>query len=297
VAIDPPRSTGDRAVIVGLLSRRTAFRRYAGDSTRRGSGRLSDEQVLAANVDVAFVVCGLDGDFDLRRIERYLAVVYAGGATPVVVLNKTDIDLDLEGHRSAVAAVAPGVPIFAISAREGTGVTELVAAHLHPGTTTVVLGSSGVGKSTLANTLLGQERQRTAETRSDSRGRHTTRTREMLRLPSGALLIDTPGIRALEVVGAVTGLDDAFADLETIAVNCRFRDCAHRTEPGCAVRAAVVSGELEPARLASYDKPEREAAHVERTTNPLARTVEQRRWKAINKSVKIGMRAKYGEDR
>jgi ribosome biogenesis GTPase / thiamine phosphate phosphatase len=298
LAVDPPDGRGGPAVIHGLLERRSAFRRYAGERGRGGPARLIDEQVLAANVDVALIVAGLDGDFDLRRIERYLAVVFSGGATPVLVLNKADVDPDVALHRLAASSVAPGVAVHVISARDGSGVDALAATTLPPGTTAVVIGSSGVGKSTLANALLGTERQRTRDVREDdSRGRHTTTSRELLRLPTGAVLIDTPGIRALEVTGAADGLDDAFAEIAAVAVECRFRDCRHEGEPGCAVEAAIATGVLDAARLNAYRKLEREAAHATRTVDPLARAEDRRRWKAIHKSVSVHMRTKYGSDR
>jgi ribosome biogenesis GTPase / thiamine phosphate phosphatase len=288
--------TGGPAVVHAVLPRRSAFRRFAGDSNRSGSARITDQQILAANVDVALLVAGLDGDFNLRRLERYLAVAYAGGATPVVVLNKADLDTDLDGHRVAAAAVAPGVPVHAISALDGRGVDELAAAWLAPGTTAVVLGSSGVGKSTLLNRLLGEERQRTAGVREDdSKGRHTTRHRELVPLPGGALLIDTPGIRSIDVAGAEDGIDDAFADIAELAIACRFRDCRHEREPGCAVLVALAAGSLDPARLDSYRKLEREAARVAREADPLLRTEERRRWKMIHASVRTHMQRKYGE--
>ena len=202
-------------MVQAVLPRRTFFLRNASDGGRRDGLRVADEQVLAANVDVAFVVAGLDGDFNLRRLERYLAVAWSGGATPVVVLNKADIAVDLESLRVAAGSVAPGTEVVAISARTGDGVADLAARHLAPGRTAVVLGSSGVGKSTLVNALLGHEHLRTRAVREDdSRGRHTTTHRELVRLPGGALLIDTPGIRSLGVTGAGEGLDPAFADID-----------------------------------------------------------------------------------
>lgn len=297
VAADADDGAGDGgpAVVHAVLPRRSAFRRFAGDSNRSGSGRISDQQVLAANVDVALLVAGLDRDFNLRRLERYLAVAHAGGATPVVVLNKADLDADVAGHRVAAEAVAPGVRVHAISALEGHGVDELAATHLAPGTTAVVLGSSGAGKSTLVNRLLGEERQRTSAVRlDDSKGRHTTRYRELVPLPGGALLIDTPGIRSIEVAGAEDGIDDAFADIAGLAAGCRFRDCRHEREPGCAVLAARADGGLDPSRLDSYRKLEREAARVAREADPLLRAEERRRWKMVHASVAKHMQHKYG---
>ena len=284
---------GDGQVVIrAVLPRRTVFRRGAED------GHAVDEQILAANVDVALVMTGLDGDFNLRRIERYLSVAHAGGATPVVVLNKTDIAVDLAGLRAAADSVAPGTEVVAISARTGEGVNDLAERHLVPGRTAVVLGSSGVGKSTLVNALIGYERMDTGAVREDdARGRHTTTHRELIRLPSGALLIDTPGIRSLGVAGAADGLNSAFSDITDIAVGCRFTDCLHEHEPGCAVRTALADGRLTRARLDSQRKLEKEAAHVARSGNRLLREAERKRWKAISQASSRHMDAKYGRDR
>jgi ribosome biogenesis GTPase / thiamine phosphate phosphatase len=284
------------AVIAAILPRGSAFRRSAADASRRGSGRTADEQVLAANVDVAFLVAGLDRDFNLRRIERYLAVAWSSNVTPVVVLNKADLADDLEGRLLAVEAIAPGVPIVVVSALNGDGLSE-VEAHLRPGRTAVVLGSSGVGKSTLLNALLGEARQATAAVRADdSRGRHTTTHRELFELPGGGLLIDTPGIRSLEVAGADEGIAAAFDDVAAIAERCRFADCRHDGEPGCAVQLALDEGRLSPQRFESHRKLEREAAHAVRKADPAARLEEKKRWKAIHKAVGKHMDRKYGEE-
>ncbi len=289
--------SGDPAVIAAVLPRRSAFVRSAADASRRTAGHLADEQVLAANVDVAFLVAGLDHDFNLRRLERYLAVAWSSGVTPVVVLNKADVARDLDGRLVAVESIAPGVPIVVLSALTGDHVTDL-APYLVAGTTAVVLGSSGVGKSTLVNALLGELRQATAEVREeDSRGRHTTTHRELFALPGGALLIDTPGIRSLEVAGADVGVETAFDDIAEIASGCRFSDCRHQGEPGCAVRVALDDGRLSEDRLASHRKLERELARAERKEDPRAQATELRRWKQIHKTVARHMTDKYGEDR
>jgi len=296
VAVDVPAAGTGPAVIHAVLARRSFFRRSAGDASRRRSGAIANEQVLAANVDVALLLSGLDADFDVRRLERYVSVAYAGGVSPVVVLNKADVDPDLDGHIIAAQAVAPGVPVHAISARTGLGVDDLVARHVVPGSTVVFLGSSGVGKSTLVNRLLGEERQKTNAVREDdSRGRHTTTTRELLRLPGGALVVDTPGIRALEVTWADEGLDETFVDIGSIAASCRFSDCRHESEPGCAVLAAVADGRFDASRLASHRRLEREAAHANRQVDRLAAAANRQRWKAVHKSVHQHMKQKYGD--
>ncbi|MEA2620395.1 MAG: ribosome biosis GTPase / thiamine phosphate phosphatase [Chloroflexota bacterium] len=283
-------------VIAAILPRRSVFKRVAADASRRGN-RLDDEQVMASNVDVALLVAGLDNDFNLRRIERYLAVAAGSRIRPVVVLNKADLADDVDGRLVAVDAVAPGVATVAVSARTGLGLDGL-RRHLLPGTTAAILGSSGVGKSTLVNALLGEDRQATAEVRlSDSRGRHTTTHRELFELPGGALLVDTPGIRALEVLGAEEGVEAAFDDVADIAAACRFSDCRHEAEPGCAIRTALADGTLSEERLASHRKLERELARAAREGDPRARAEHRRTWRIIQKSVDEHMHRKYGGDR
>ena len=241
---------------------------------------------MAANVDVAFLVAGLDRDFNVRRLERYLAVAWSSGGSPVVVLNKADVAEDLEGRLVAVAAIAPGVPVVVLSALTGDRLADL-GRHLQPGPTAVVLGSSGVGKSTLVNALLGEQRQATAAVRGDdSRGRHTTTHRELFVLPGGALLIDTPGIRALEVVGAEEGVEAAFDDIAELAARCRFSDCRHDGEPG--LRRAWGDRGRDPVDRSSGEPSETGAgactcgtqgrsAGAGRGTTPLASHLEVRR--------------------
>jgi ribosome biogenesis GTPase len=290
-------NSDDHAVIASILPRRSAFVRSAADATRRTAGHLVDEQVLAANVDAAFLVAGLDHDFNVRRLERYLALAWSSSIRPVIVLNKADIALDLDQRLVEVESVAPAVPIVVLSALTGDHVTDLLA-HLAPGQTAVVLGSSGVGKSTLVNALLGEQRQLTAAVREDdSRGRHTTTHRELFELPGGAVLIDTPGIRALEVAGAEEGVETAFEDIADLALRCRFSDCRHEGEPECAVRAALDDGRLSAGRLASHRKLERELAHAERKGDARTRAAATKRWKSIHKAVARQMQTKYGRVR
>lgn len=286
----------DEGVIAAILPRRSVFKRMAADGTRRAPG-LDDEQVMASNVDLALLVAGLDNDFNLRRIERYLAVAWSSGITPVVVLNKADLADDLDGRLVAVDAISPGTATVAVSALTGVGLDDLLR-HLRPGLTAAILGSSGVGKSTLVNALLGEDRQKTADVReSDSRGRHTTTHRELFELPGGALLVDTPGIRALEVLGAEEGVEAAFDEVAEIAAGCRFSNCGHEGEPGCAVRQALDDGRLSEDRLASHRKLERELARTVRQTDPRARAEHRRTWRLIQQSANEQMDRKYGPDR
>lgn len=243
------------ATIDALLPRRTVFsRKAAGDETV--------EQVVAANVDVVFLVSALGPDLNLRRLERYLAAGWDSGADPVVVLNKSDLADDLAAETAEVEAVAFGVPVHVVSAADGTGLGEL-ARHVEGNRTAALLGSSGVGKSSLVNRLLGSERQDVADLRADGRGRHTTTHRELIPLPGGGLLLDTPGMRELGLWEAGAGLDQTFADVAELAAACRFRDCAHKGEPGCAVLDAVAEGRLPAERLESYRKLLGELRHLE----------------------------------
>lgn len=290
-----PRLDERSGTIHAVLPRRSAITRTAGDSNRRGTGHLADEQVMAANVDVALIVASIAIAPNLRRLERYLALAWGSDTTPVLVLNKADLASDVVDAVTRVESVAVGVDIHPVSAISGSGL-EAVACHLAPGRTAVVLGPSGVGKSTLVNALLGEERQVTRAIReADGRGRHTTTHRELIPLPSGALLVDTPGIRSLELLDADDGVDLVYGDIETLAEACRFHDCRHRDEPGCAVRAAVDDGSLDGGRLAGYRKLQRHEAHVDRQTDLRAREAERRRWKVISRSVNEQMRRKYGE--
>ncbi|MPZ16319.1 MAG: ribosome small subunit-dependent GTPase A [Luteitalea sp.] len=234
-------------LIEGVLPRRSHF-------SRKAAGRVIEQQVLAANVDTVFLVSGLDHDFNTRRIERYLVTAWAGGAAPVVVLNKADRCDDIDARLRDVEAIAPGVPIVVTSAGRGDGLEKL-RSHVRPRRTVAFLGSSGVGKSTLINRLLGEARQATREVRaSDQRGRHTTTHRELIAVPGGGLLIDTPGMRELQLWEGDGALEAAFPDIEALATDCHFTDCRHDREPRCAVKQAVADGRLPAVRLAQYQK-------------------------------------------
>lgn len=242
------------------------------------------EQVLVANVDVAFLVMGLDErDFNVRRLERYLTTAWEGGALPVIVLNKLDLAADLEAQLAETETVAFGVPIHAVSARSGEGVDEL-RRHLAGGRTVVLLGSSGVGKSSIINRLLGEERFPTGDLRSDGRGRHTTSHRELVPVETGGVIIDTPGLRELQLWDADEGLDKAFADIADLIAQCRFSNCAHDTEPGCAIKEALADGSLPVDRWESYLKLQRELERLERKLDPKLQSEERKRWVAVTKA-------------
>jgi ribosome biogenesis GTPase / thiamine phosphate phosphatase len=242
------------------------------------------EQVLVANVDVVFLVMGLDErDFKVRRLERYLTTAWEGGATPVVVLNKADLAFDLDTQIGETEAVAFGVPIDVVSAETGEGI-ERLRRHFAGNPTVALLGSSGVGKSSIINRLLGEEHFRIGDVRSDGRGRHTTAHRELVAVPGGGVIIDTPGLRELQLWETDGGLDQAFVDVAELIAQCRFSDCEHRTEPGCAVKAALSDGSLPAERWESYQKLQRELARLERKFDPKLRSEQRKKWAAITKS-------------
>lgn len=266
--------SGTKATIRAVLPRRAKI-------SRKVAWHETEEQVLAANMDTVFVVSSLDRDLNLRRLERYLATAWESGAQPAIALNKSD--LCPEAERAALVAmveqIAFGVPVHPVSAMTGEGMATM-RLHLGAGRTAVLLGSSGVGKSSLINCLLGARELATQEPRSDGRGRHTTTRRELIALPCGGLVVDTPGLRELQLWESSDGLSETFEDVTELAQACRFRDCAHETEPGCAVREAIRSGSLSSARLESYRKLQRELARLERKRDARLAAAERKRWRA-----------------
>lgn len=280
-----PRPQEAAATIHAVLPRRTAF-------LRKAANTVQDVQVMAANVDVAFLAASMNADFNARRLERYLATAWQSGARPVVVLTKADLCEDAQAVVAEARSVAIGAPVLAVSAVTGEGM-EALAAHLKPGETCVLVGSSGVGKSTLVNALAGADLMATAAIREDdAHGRHTTTHRELVLLPGGALILDTPGMRELGLMDAVEGLDATFEDIEALARDCRFRDCSHKSEPGCAVRQALASGALDEARWRGFRKLQRELSFLEAKEDRVARQANRKHWIAISKANRAGKKVR-----
>ena len=279
-----PRSDEQAGTIHAVLPRRTKF-------SRKTAWQAAEEQVLAANIDVVFIVSSLNEDLNLRRLERYLILARESGAQPVVLLTKSDLAADVADAPAAVDSIAADVPVVVLSSVSGEGL-DAVRSWLRPGVTAALLGSSGVGKSTLVNTLAGEELLTTQEIRDDGQGRHTTTRRELVRLPGGALVIDTPGMRELQLWVADEGLEETFEDVTSLFDQCRFSDCSHDSEPGCAVKAALQDGTLTPERWESYLKLQAELAHLERRLDKRAASEERKRWKALSRFSRDAARAK-----
>ncbi|WP_125666282.1 ribosome small subunit-dependent GTPase A [Paenibacillus baekrokdamisoli] len=263
IAVQPLQGE-KRAIIHAVLPRRSVM-------LRRAAGSIPEEQVIGANLDTLFIVSALNDDFNVRKIERYLIAAWESGAAPVVLLTKSDLCADTPSRIAAVEAIAPGIAVHAVSALQGVG-KEALASYMLPGRTLAVTGSSGVGKSTLLNWLADVDLQRVQEIREDdARGRHTTTHRELFPLPCGAVMIDTPGMRELQLWEAANGRQEAFSDIEELAAECRFRNCTHETEAGCAVKHALDDGVLDSRRYANYKKTGRELAHQARKEQNLSK--------------------------
>ncbi|WP_445491160.1 ribosome small subunit-dependent GTPase A [Niallia sp. 03133] len=273
-----PRVEEGKGTISFVLPRKSKF-------SRKVAGANTEEQIVATNVDTILLVNSLNEDLNLRRIERYLTLTWESGANPVIVLTKADLSDHVDEAIALVESVAFGVPVYPISVMEDSGFDELNKLLL-PGKTFALLGSSGVGKSTLTNYLLGYNKQEVQNIRNDDKGKHTTTHRELILLPNGCILIDTPGMRELQLWNSDEGLSGSFTDIEELAVHCKFRDCAHEGEKGCAIKEAIESGVLLEERLASYKKLLKELAFLKRKQDKKAQSDEKKKWKKMNKQLK-----------
>ncbi|MDX8365809.1 ribosome small subunit-dependent GTPase A [Cytobacillus sp. IB215665] len=265
----------DRALIHAVLPRQSKF-------SRKSAGEVTEEQIVATNVNSIFLVAALNQDFNLRRLERYILLTWESGANPVIVLSKSDLCTDIEEKLARVEAIAFGVPIHVISAKEDTGI-ESLQQYLTDGQTVALLGSSGAGKSTLSNKLYGKDVQAVQQVREgDDRGRHTTTHRELIVLTTGGIIIDTPGMRELQLWDSEDSVAQSFQDIEALSEHCRFTNCKHQSEPGCAVLSAIDQGVLEQSRFLSFVKIKKELAYLERKADNKARIAERKKWKKIS---------------
>jgi ribosome biogenesis GTPase len=271
-----PRREEERATIHAVLPRKSKF-------VRRAAGTRTEGQIVGTNIDTVFLVTSLNQDFNVRRIERYLIVAWESGASPVIVLSKADLCEEVEERLAEIQTVAVDVPVHIVSVVSHEGLDEL-APYFRHGQTVALLGSSGVGKSTLINHLLGRDVQRVREIREhDGRGQHTTTYRELILLPQGGLVLDTPGMRELHLWDGSESLQHAFNDIETLVHNCRFSDCRHKEEPGCAIQEALAAGTIEAARYQSYEKLQKELQHIARKQDINAQLTEKKRWKKLSR--------------
>lgn len=274
------RNGENTATIHAVLPRRTAI------SRRMAGGHAA--QILAANIDIVLVATSLNAELNPRRLERYFSTAWASGARPIAVLTKADLCADLHAAIARIETIAIGIPVIPVSAATGAGMAAL-AAHLKPGETAILLGASGVGKSTLVNALAGATLMATAAIREqDAKGRHTTTHRQLARLPAGALILDTPGMRELGLIDADAGLAQTFEDIETLIAACRFRNCGHTSEPGCAIRAALETGDLAAPRWKNFTKLQRELSRETRREDPLACAQAHKKWAALTKAQRAG---------
>jgi ribosome biogenesis GTPase len=267
-----------------VVQRRTSL-------SRKSAGEVTEEQVLAANLDLIFIVGALGAEPNLRRLERYVTVAWESGAEPVVLLTKADLSQTPEADREQVEGIAPGVPVLVSSSLTGEGI-DLIRGYLRPGLTAVLIGPSGAGKSSIINRLTGGAIP-TQAVRDDGRGRHTTTHRELLMVPGGGMIIDTPGLREVQLWHAESGLAQTFTDIEELAAGCRFNDCRHQSEPGCMVRRALEDRRLSSDRLASYRKLERELRSLEVRDDHRLQMEERKRWAAIHREARARSKRKY----
>ncbi|MBU9721293.1 MULTISPECIES: ribosome small subunit-dependent GTPase A [Bacillaceae] len=277
-----PRTNEGKATIHKLLPRKSCF-------SRKEAGTVTNEQIVAANIDTVFLVMALNQDFNVRRLERYMTMSWESGANPVIILSKADLCEDLDEKILEVEGVAYGVPVHVVSVVKNEGLDQLVELYIGEGKSVALLGSSGVGKSTIINALLGEEVQEVKDIREDdAKGRHTTTHRELFVLPEGGILVDTPGMRELQLWGSDEGygFQHSFVDIEGFGRNCRFRDCMHNDEPGCAIQLAIETGDLDQSRFESYKKLQRELAYIEKKAEGKARIVEKQRGKQHAKWIK-----------